>query len=337
MWGLLSPLKWSCKKWRKVILTSDLLTKQNDLGTWLQWTGCQVEQKSPRSIRLVQHPDVANAAAVGNGTCRCLAALRTSFALLGVIICCEGVLWAHLAVSTGAFPQHVTLKISCSVNLQLTPAAKGSPILSKLTWIDSVVTQLITLHQFEMIRVLQILRQLGIQPGEQLHNLFGANFSGEIWTELSSRSWPPTKVLKKHSTFNAVCIVILRDFWLIFCDFCVMFCDFYVTFGWFCVIFAWFLCDAMWFCLILCVLVWCEFVWWCMIFCDFSVMLCDFLCDSARLYLDFVWFLCGVICIDLCDCVCLSVILVWCSVIFVWFCMIIVLCDFVSSACSFKT
>ena len=134
MWGLLSPLKWSCKKWRKVILTSDLLTKQNDLGTWLQWTGCQVEQKSPRSIRLVQHPDVANAAAVGNGTCRCLAALRTSFALLGVIICCEGVLWAHLAVSTGAFPQHVTLKISCSVNLQLTPAAKGSPILSKLTW-----------------------------------------------------------------------------------------------------------------------------------------------------------------------------------------------------------
>ena len=107
MWGLLSPLKWSCKKWRKVILTFDL-TEQNDLGTWLQWTGCQVEQKSPRAIRLVQHPDVANAAAVGNGTCRCLAALRTVFALLGVIICCEGVLWAHLAVSTGAFPRHVT-------------------------------------------------------------------------------------------------------------------------------------------------------------------------------------------------------------------------------------
>ena len=158
--------------------------------------------KSPRSIRLVQHPDVANAAAVGGGTCRCLAALWTLFALLGVIICCEGVLWAHLAVSTGAFPRHVIFRyfwclfvssirwgpFLLSVNLQLTPAPKSSPILSKLTWIDSVVTQLITLHQFEMVRVLQILRQLGIQPGEQLHNLFGANFSGEIWTELASRS-----------------------------------------------------------------------------------------------------------------------------------------------------
>ena len=192
MWGLLSPLKWSCKKWRKVILPFDLLTKQNDsmaraekrCGNMLQWTECQVEQKSPRSIRLVQHPDVANAAAVGNGTCRCLAALRTLFALLGVIICSEGVLWAHLAVSTGAFPRHVT---SVTFGVLLSPP-KGSPILSKLTWIDSVVTQFITLHQFEMVRVLQILKQLGIQPGEQLHNLFGANFSGEIWTELSSRS-----------------------------------------------------------------------------------------------------------------------------------------------------
>ena len=238
-------------------------------------------------------------------------------------------------------------KLSKPVNLQLTPAAKGSPILSKLTWIDSVVTQLITLHQFEMIQVLQILRQLGIQPGEQLHNLFGANFSGEIWIELSSRSWPPTKVLKKHSTFNAVCVVILREFWVIFCDFYVTvgwFCDFCVIFVWCYVIlsdlvcscvvwicamvhdFLWFFCDAMWLCVILrdfCVI----FAWCCVILSDLVCSCVVWICAMVH---DFLWFFCDAmwLCVILCD---FCVIFAWCCVILsdlvcscvVWICAMV--------------
>ena len=61
--------------------------------------------KSPLSGSIVQNSDVANAAAVGGGTCRCLAPLWTFYALLGVIIFCEGVLWALLALGTRAFPR----------------------------------------------------------------------------------------------------------------------------------------------------------------------------------------------------------------------------------------
>ena len=59
---------------------------------------------SPLSGSIVQNSDVANAAGVGGGTCRCLAALWTLFTLLGVIIFREGVLWALLALGTRAFP-----------------------------------------------------------------------------------------------------------------------------------------------------------------------------------------------------------------------------------------
>ena len=91
--------RWSCRLWHGQHSWGEIWKHAVGVNKLPSWT------KNPLSGSIVQNSDVANAAGVGGGTCRCLAALWTFYALLGVIIFCEGVLWALLALGTGAFPR----------------------------------------------------------------------------------------------------------------------------------------------------------------------------------------------------------------------------------------
>ena len=66
---------------------------------------CHIVKEGPAALGGVQHANVANAAAAGGGTCRCLAARWAFLTLAAWIVLCEGVLRTLLALGTGALPQ----------------------------------------------------------------------------------------------------------------------------------------------------------------------------------------------------------------------------------------